>query len=117
MGYKIAVDTGGTFSDVVLSDEHGGVSLGKAPTTPDRIFEGISGALVSVAEERELSLEQLLADTDVLIYATTRSTNAILTGSTARTALITTEGFGDTLVFREGGKLRPFDFGDTYPEP
>src|SRR5919198_118074 len=88
MRYRIAVDTGGTFSDVVLSDD-----------------------------ERGLSLEQLLAGTEVLIYATTRSTNAILTGGTARTALITTEGFGDTLVYREGGKLRPFDFRESYPEP
>ena len=46
------MDTGGTFSDVVLSDDRGGFSLGKAPTTPDRIYEGISGALASVAEER-----------------------------------------------------------------
>ena len=53
----------------------------------------------------------------MLIYATTRSTNAIITGGTARTALITTEGFGDTLVFREGGKLRPFDFGSPIPSP
>jgi N-methylhydantoinase A len=117
MGYRIAVDTGGTFSDVVLSDDSGGFSLNKAPTTPDRIFEGISRALGYVAEERALTLGELLADTDVLIYATTRSTNAILTNGTARTALITTEGFGDTLVFREGGKLRPFDFRDSYPEP
>ena len=111
------MDTGGTFSDVVLSDDRGGFSLGKAPTTPDRIYEGISEALASVAEERELTLEQLLADTEVLIYATTRSTNAILTGGTARTALITTQGFGDTLVYREGGKLRPFDFRESYAEP
>ena len=62
MGYRIAVDTGGTFSDVVLSDERGGFSLSKAPTTPDRIFEGISRALGYVAEERELSLERLLAE-------------------------------------------------------
>ena len=117
MRYRIAVDTGGTFSDVVLSDDQGGFSLGKAPTTPDRIYEGIAQALESVAAERELTLEGLLADTDVLIYATTRSTNAILTQTTARTALITTAGFGDTLVFREGGKLRPFDFREPYPEP
>ena len=62
-------------------------------------------------------MHELLAQTDVLIYATTRSTNAIITGTTARTALITTEGFPDTLVFREGGKLRPFDFRQPYPEP
>jgi N-methylhydantoinase A len=117
MSFKIAIDTGGTFSDVVLSGDGGTFALGKAPTTPDRIFEGISRALTDVAGEHGLGLRDLLSDTDVLIYATTRSTNAILTGATARTALITTAGFRDTLVFREGGKLRPFDFRQPYPEP
>ena len=117
MAFKIAIDTGGTFSDVVVTDDLGGFSLSKAPTTPARIFEGISQALSSAADERELTLADLLADTEMLIYATTRSTNAILTGGTARTALITTAGFRDTLVFREGGKLRPFDFRQPYPEP
>jgi N-methylhydantoinase A len=117
MAYRIAIDTGGTFSDVVLADERGNFSIGKAPTTPNRIFDGISGALSEVAADQGLGLGELLAETEVLIYATTRSTNAILTGNTARTALITTAGFGDTLVFREGGKLRPFDFRQPYPEP
>jgi N-methylhydantoinase A len=117
MAYKIAVDTGGTFSDVVLTDDRGRFSLSKAPTTPQRIFEGISQALTYAAEERDMSLRDLLTDSEMLIYATTRSTNAILTGNTAKTALITTKGFGDTLVLREGGKQRPFDFRHDYPEP
>src|SRR6202035_6058334 len=50
-------------------------------------------------------------------YGTTRATNAILTGGTARTAFLTTEGHPDTLVLREGGKLNPFDFRHTYPAP
>ena len=41
MKYKISVDTGGTFTDVVVHDDDGGVVLGKSPTTPDRIFDGI----------------------------------------------------------------------------
>ena len=117
MSFRIAVDTGGTFSDVVLADDEGHFSLSKAPTTPGKIFDGISQALEFAATERALGMRELLAQTDVLIYATTRSTNAIITGTTARTALITTEGFPDTLVFREGGKLRPFDFRQPYPEP
>jgi len=117
MSFRIAVDTGGTFSDVVLADDAGHFSLSKAPTTPGKIFDGISQALEFAATERALGMRELLAQTDVLIYATTRSTNAIITGTTARTALITTEGFPDTLVFREGGKLRPFDFRQPYPEP
>src|SRR6202035_5087332 len=50
-------------------------------------------------------------------YGTTRATNAILTGGTARTAFLTTEGHPDTLVLREGGKLNPFDFRHPYPAP
>src|SRR6185437_5326702 len=117
MTFQIAIDTGGTFTDVVLADSDGRFSLSKAPTTPGRIFEGIGSALTVAAEQRDLSMSKLLAATDVLIYATTRSTNAILTSTTARTALITTKGFRDTLTFREGGKLRPFDFRNPYPEP
>ena len=117
MSFRLAVDTGGTFSDVVLADDEGHFSLSKAPTTPDKIFDGISQALEFAAAERSLGLRDLLEQTEVVIYATTRSTNAIITGSTARTALITTRGFPDTLVFREGGKLRPFDFRQPYPEP
>jgi N-methylhydantoinase A len=117
MSFRVAVDTGGTFSDVVLADDEGHFSLSKAPTTPDKIFDGISQALEFAAAERSLELRDLLEQTEVVIYATTRSTNAIITGSTARTALITTKGFPDTLVFREGGKLRPFDFRQPYPEP
>jgi N-methylhydantoinase A len=117
MGYRIAVDTGGTFSDVVLLDDAGNLSLSKAPTTPERVFDGISDALSFVATERELSLEDLLSDTDLFTYGTTAATNAIITGTTARTAFLTTEGFPDTLVLREGGKLHPFDFRAAYPRP
>ncbi|HEY6780633.1 MAG TPA: hydantoinase/oxoprolinase N-terminal domain-containing protein, partial [Thermoleophilaceae bacterium] len=92
MGFRIAVDTGGTFSDVVLTDDAGAMSMTKAPTTPERIFDGVSQALTYAAEERGLDLEGLLTRAEVLIYATTRSTNAILTKTTARTALLTTQG-------------------------
>jgi N-methylhydantoinase A len=117
MSFRIAVDTGGTFSDVVLLDATGELSLSKAPTTPERVFDGISEALALSAEERSLSLRDLLAQTDVFVYGTTAATNAIITGRTGRTAFLTTEGFPDTLVLREGGKLHPFDFRVPYPRP
>jgi N-methylhydantoinase A len=117
MGYRVAVDTGGTFSDVVLLDDAGRLSLSKAPTTPARVFDGISEALAFAAAERDLSLRELLLATDLFIYGTTAATNAIITGRTARTAFLTTEGFPDTLVLREGGKLHPFDFRTPYPKP
>jgi N-methylhydantoinase A len=116
--FRIAVDTGGTFSDVVVADEGGGeLWVGKAPTTRERVFDGIAEALSYGAESHSLTLESLLADTSVFIYGTTQATNAILTGTTARTAFLTTEGHPDTLVLREGGKVNPFDFRNAYPAP
>jgi N-methylhydantoinase A len=117
MSFRIAVDTGGTFSDVVLTDEAGGLWVDKAPTTPDRMFRGISAALEHAAGERGITLEELLGDTSVFIYGTTHATNAILTNRTAKTAFLTTQGFPDILVMREGGKLNPFDFRHRYPAP
>ena len=56
-----------------------------------------------------ISIEDLIGDADVLIYGTTWATNAIVTGTTAKTALLVTEGFPDILVYRQGGKLHPFE--------
>jgi N-methylhydantoinase A len=118
MSFRIAVDTGGTFTDVVVAHDDGGeLWAGKAPTTPDRVFDGIAEALSYGAQSHSLTLDSLLGDTTVFIYGTTRATNAILTGDTARTAFLTTEGHPDTLVLREGGKLNPFDFRHAYPAP
>ncbi len=116
--FRIAVDTGGTFSDVVLTDQDTrALWVNKALTTPERVFEGIAEALTVSARELNKTLHELLAATTVFTYGTTFSTNAIITGDTARTAFLTTTGHPDTLVLREGGKLNPFDFRTTYPEP
>ena len=53
-GWRISVDTGGTFTDVVVADDQGGFTIGKAPTTPDRIFVGLKGALEAAANSMEL---------------------------------------------------------------
>ena len=69
------------------------------------------------AEQMGRSLTDMLADTSVVIYGTTRAINAIVTGTTARTALLTTEGFPDVLVLKDGGKSNPHDFTQDYPSP
>ena len=117
MGYRIAIDTGGTFTDVVLADEQRNFLLGKAPTNYERIFVGIEGGLQAIAEQLKSSVGELLARTDFLIYGTTHATNAIIESKTARTAFLVTEGFPEILVVREGGKLHPFDLRIAYPDP
>jgi N-methylhydantoinase A len=108
MTYRISVDTGGTFTDVVVADEEGTLRIGKALTSRERAFDAIRDGLEQVAPELGLDVPQLLARTAVLTYGTTRATNAIVEGKTTRTAFFTTEGFLDVLLLREGGKLEPF---------
>lgn len=116
-GWRITVDTGGTFTDVVVADDTGRFVIGKAITTPDRIYVGLKAALTSAAESLSLELAEVLARSDIFIYGTTRATNAIVTGNIAKTAFLTTAGFPDVLVLREGGKFDPHDFSTPFPKP
>lgn len=116
-GFRIGIDTGGTFTDVVLADAHGRMLIGKALTTKEQISKGMLEAIGVAAGEAGCTLAEALAKTEILIYGSTRATNAILEGKTARTALIVTEGHPDILVRREGGKANPWDFTERYPEP
>jgi N-methylhydantoinase A len=118
MSYRISVDTGGTFTDImVLDDAAGTLHIGKALTTPGRIFDGMREAIGVVAEELKIPTEKLLGATQILIYGTTRATNAVVTKRTAKTAFLTTKGFKDTLTFKEGGKHGPHDYTYDYPDP
>lgn len=117
MQYTISVDTGGTFTDVIVADEYGTMTIGKALTTRDRIFLGMREAIQAAAEALGLSFASLIGDTRLLIYGTTRATNAIVTKSVAKTAFATTAGFSDILLLKEGGKFNPHDFSHDYPEP
>jgi N-methylhydantoinase A len=117
MGFRISVDTGGTFTDVVIADARGIAAIGKALTTPARIFDGMRTAIEVAAQELGMSGKVLLSQSDMLIYGTTRATNAVVTKSTAKTAFLTTRGFRDILVLKEGGKYDPHDYSYDYPPP
>ena len=115
--FRIAVDTGGTFTDVVISGESGHLAAGKSLTTPERVFDGFLAAVDRAAESLAIGADQVLRDAQVIVYGTTHATNAVITGATARTALLVTEGFADTLIFREGGRRNVFDTTAAYPLP
>ncbi|MGW4339221.1 hydantoinase/oxoprolinase family protein [Rhodococcus koreensis] len=108
---------GGTFTDLVIEDESGRVRKYKHPTTPSDPLRGVFGALMLGAEDMNLELREFLGRVDTFIHGTTRSLNAILTGNTAKTALLSTRGHPDILLFREGGRVKPFDFTKEYPRP
>lgn len=114
---RFAVDTGGTFTDLVVEMDDGSCSMFKARTTPEDPVAGVLDALGVAAAALGMAREDLLSKGSVLIHGTTHAINAIITGRTARTAFITTEGHGDMLVLREGGRSDTFNFTQRYPEP
>ncbi|MEO8669220.1 MAG: hydantoinase/oxoprolinase N-terminal domain-containing protein, partial [Bauldia sp.] len=89
MAYRISVDTGGTFTDVVVSDRTGRLSIGKALTTPERAFAGVLAAVGEAAQQFGKAAGEILAETALFIYGTTRATNAIVERKVAKTAFLT----------------------------
>ncbi len=114
MPYRLAIDIGGTFTDLVLLDESSGVLRGhKILTTPRTPEEGALRGLHELCARADITPAQITT----LIHATTLVTNAIIERTGARTALLTTEGFRDTL---EMGKEQRYDIYDLflkYPHP
>lgn len=116
-GLRFAVDTGGTFTDLIAGEPDGSVRIYKAPTTPADPAAGVLDALTNAAGDAGESLGDYLGRAEIIVHGTTHAINAIVTGRTARTAFLTTSGHPDTLVFREGGRQEAFNFTVPYPEP
>jgi N-methylhydantoinase A len=115
---RFGVDTGGTFTDLMIEGLPGGLQFFKRPTTPVDPVRGLLDVIAAAAEDLGTEVRELLSRGEMFIHGTTRATNAIVTGSTARTALLTTEGHRDVLLLREGGgRLTPMDYTQHYPDP
>ncbi len=95
-GYRIGIDIGGTFTDVVIARDDGLVETRKVPSTPDDYSRGIAEALQAVVTELDTKPDRITG----IVHATTVATNAILEYKGARTGLLTTEGFRDVLEMR-----------------
>ncbi len=102
---RLACDTGGTFTDLVVEDDAGKLHMFKAPTTPDDPVVGILDSVRAAAEGLAVDRRDLLGKADAFIHGTTHALNANITGRTAKTALLTTQGHPDILVLREGGRI------------
>jgi N-methylhydantoinase A len=115
---QFAVDTGGTFTDLVVDGDEFPPRFYKRSTTPSNPIEGLLNVFAAAATDHGLSLDELLGRGESLVFGTTRATNAVVTGSTAKTALLCTQGHPDVLLFREGGgRTTLFDYTQEYPAP
>jgi N-methylhydantoinase A len=90
MGYRLGVDVGGTFTDLLLLDDAtGGFWRHKTPSTPHDSSEGIVNGVESLCATAGISANEIA----VFLHGTTVATNAVLEGKGARVGLITTEGY------------------------
>ncbi|WP_075213995.1 hydantoinase/oxoprolinase family protein [Mongoliimonas terrestris] len=117
MAYRIAVDIGGTFSDIAVECPDGSVVLEKAPSTPGDPVAGVLAALDEAASAAGATRRAILEAAEVFIYTSTKAINAVVTGATARTGFVTTAGHPDILLLREGGRTDPFDYTVPFPNP
>jgi len=111
--FKIGVDVGGTFTDVVAVDDGGAVTLAKAPSTPQDQSIGVMDGLERLAGRLNLDLAGLFGQTERIVHGATVATNALLERKGAKAALLTTEGHRDVLEMREG--LKPDRYNMRMP--
>ncbi len=115
--FSVAVDIGGTFTDLVVSDGEGISGLYKQLTTRDDLFNGIEAGLRKAAKDLGFAPEAFVSQIRTFVYSTTHSTNAILERQTARTALLVTRGHRDILIYKEGGKDQINNWAIPFPQP
>ena len=99
--FRIGVDIGGTFTDMVLVSG-GEIRVIKVPTVPADPAQGVINALEKAATVVRRSLGELLQSCEVFVHGSTVATNTILEGKGARVGLLTSEGFRDALEIRRG---------------
>lgn len=97
MSYVIGIDTGGTFTDGFLADDHGRVASAKSPSTPPDFSQGFLHVVDDLALELGISTASLLAKTKYIVHGTTSTLNAVVTGDVAKVGFLTTRGHGDSI--------------------
>ncbi len=115
--WRIGIDVGGTFTDLVAVDQAGRVVHAKSPSTPADQSLGVMEGLARLAEAAGIAREALLASAERIVHGTTVATNALLERKGARVGLLTTEGHIDILEMREGLKDDRYDLRQPPPEP
>jgi N-methylhydantoinase A len=113
--WRIGVDVGGTFTDMVMVDACGELAIFKVPSVPANPGEGVLNALKRAARAFGISAEALLQGCSLFVHGSTVATNTVLEGKGARVGLLTTHGFRDSLEIRRGIRENPWDHRKPFP--
>ena len=109
-GLIVGIDTGGTFTDIVVLHPDGRVTINKSPTTPKNFAQGVIDAVAVASENLGLGASEFLAQVSMFKHGTTVATNALINRRGAKVGLITTRGFEDTIfIMRAIGRVDGLD--------
>jgi N-methylhydantoinase A len=112
-GRTLGIDVGGTFTDFVVLDEDGSVSVFKRLTTPSDPAEGVLSGTAELAAAHDLAL----GDVERILHGTTLVSNSLIERRGARTALVSTRGFRDVLEIGNEARYDLYDLSLVRPEP
>jgi N-methylhydantoinase A len=113
--WRLAVDIGGTFTDVVLFDGVSGrVVVDKTLTTPSAPLDGVRAGVRQLLAKAGVSPSDITAP---IVHATTLITNSLIEGKIGRAGVVTTAGFGDTLLIRNEHRYDMYDLQIEFPAP
>ena len=113
--WRLAVDIGGTFTDVVLIDAATGrVIVDKTLTTPSAPLDGVRAGVRQLLVKAGVHPAEITAP---IVHATTLITNALIEGKIGRAGVVTTLGFGDTMLIRDEHRYDMYDLQIEFPSP
>ncbi len=117
--YRIGIDIGGTFTDVVIAREDGSIVRDKALTTPADYTDGIVAALERAAGSVHAggSVAEILSKTENIVNGTTVVTNAIAQLTGRKVGLLTTRGFKQQIYIHRGARQIQLDLQKDIPPP
>src|SRR4051794_21488718 len=95
--WRIGVDVGGTFTDIVVVDCNGTLHVAKVPSTPSHPSAGVMAAIEAAARRAGVSINELLAQCTHFVHGSTVATNIILERRGDPIGMLVTRGFRDSL--------------------
>jgi N-methylhydantoinase A len=113
--YRLGIDAGGTFTDLVLADQSGDVRLYKALSTPADPTRAIEEGMKLIADDLDESPAEIVSNSDLCINGTTVGLNALIQHKGGTTGLICTAGHEDSIEIRLGHKEDGYRYDPEYP--